>query len=170
VRCLLSVLALTLSAGCAGIVPEASGIPFNLDGPQPPAIRANAQEIRVAGTLFRRLTGAELRRAVVGNMIFLDPSVVFDSGTSHADGAWFAADGRTYYWSRFRLGHGRGAYVVHRERVCMSANREGCFTLFRSADGRFLRHMPPWQAPALITVRPIPADWSPRLEQARPAP
>ena len=167
-RFLLPLL-LSLTSGCTATVYEASGFPFAMEGPQPAPIPADARVIRVSGTLFRRLTGPALRRAVVGNMIFLDRSVVLDSGTSHGDGAWFATDGRTWYWSRFRRGHGRGSYAVQQDRVCASDPRgsdhpDRCFTLFEGADGRFLRHMPPWQAPSLVTIRPIPPDWSPRLQ------
>ena len=157
-------VALSLSSGCAARVYEANGFPFNMDGPQQAAIPDSAKVIRVSGTLYRRMTGPALRSAVVGNRIFLDSRVVLDSGTSHGDGAWFAADGHTWYWSRFRLGHGRGSYVVHRDRVCSPGNRDICFSLFRSADGRFLRHMPPWQAPSLMTITPIPPDWVPRIQ------
>jgi hypothetical protein len=158
-----SILALLLVSGCAAQVYDANGFPFNMDGPQQPAIPVAAQIIRVSGVLFRRVTGPELRRIVVGNRIFLDWSVVLDSGTSHGDGAWFAADGHTYYWSRFRLGHGRGTYTIRRDDVCTFGNRDRCFSLFRSADGRFLRHTPGLSAPSLVTIRPIDPSWSPRL-------
>jgi hypothetical protein len=163
-RLLLACLVLTLSTGCAARVYEANGFPFNMDGAQQAAIPNNAKLIRVAGILYRRLTGPALRRAVVGNRIFLDQSVVLDSGTSHGDGAWFAADGHSYYWSRFRLGHGQGTYTVQHDRVCTSGTAERCFSLFRSGDGRFVRHGPGLYAPSLITIRPIPADWVPRIQ------
>jgi hypothetical protein len=162
-RYLAPVFILTLSSGCAVTVYEASGFPFAQEGPQPAEIPADAKVIQVSGAHFQRMTGPELRRAVVGNRIFLDQMVVLDSATSHGDGAWFAADGRTYYWNRFRLGHGRGTYTVRHDQVCTSGNGDRCFALFRSADGRFLRHMPGLQAPSLVTIRPIDPAWSPRI-------
>lgn len=163
-RYLLPLPAALMVSGCAPTIYEANGFPFNMDGPQQAPIPEAAKTIRVSGTLFHRMTGTALRRAVVGNRIFLDRSVVLDSGTSHGDGAWFAADGRTWYWSRFRRGHGRGSYVIQHDRVCTTGNVDLCFSLFRSADGRFVRHMPRLQAPSLVTIRAIPTDWSPRLQ------
>jgi hypothetical protein len=161
-RYIALVLAIALS-GCAATVYDADGFPSNMDGPQQGTIPASAKIIRVSGEVFRRITGSELRQAVVGQMIFLDPSVILDSGTSHGDGAWFDADGRSYYWSRFRLGHGRGTYRVRFDDVCTSGNTDRCFSLFRSANGRYLRHTPGLSAPSLVTVRPIEPSWSPRL-------
>jgi hypothetical protein len=163
-RHLLPSVALVLLSGCADKVYEATGFPYTFDNAQPTRVPATARVIRVSGTLYRRLTGETLRRAVVGHFMHFDGSVITESGMSHYGGRWFAADGHTYYWSRFRLGHGRGTYAIGYDAICTSGTTAPCFALYRSADGRFLRNNPAEGAPALVVLRPIDPSWSPRLQ------
>jgi len=159
-RILASLCAMALSSGCVSQAYEVSGFPY---GRADPPVPANATKILISGDIFERLNGRDLTSAVVGNRMFIDSSVITDSGTSHYSGEYFSSDGRTYFWTRFRLGHGKGTYAVHRNSVCTEGDGRGCFALFKSEDGRFVRLGASYTSPHLIVVSPIETDWTPRL-------
>src|SRR5687767_13668400 len=114
-RLLTILCAVAFSSACAPTVYEVSGFPH---GRADSEIPENATRIAVSGQLFERLSGQELVSAITGNRMFIDSSVIFDSATSHFSGEYFSSDGLTYYWTRFRQGHGKGTYAIHQSKVC----------------------------------------------------
>jgi hypothetical protein len=105
--------------------------------PPGPAVHVppGTSRIAVEGEIYRRLTGAALRRAIIGTSMYVDARDVVTSG----DGAFFSRDGHSYAHNRDRVQPASGTYSVLGDRVCTEIlpNR-WCFALFRSHTGGFM--------------------------------
>jgi len=116
-----------------------------------------ATEIRIQGSVYYRLTGHNLRQAIVGNSMFYDlsgPGFIMTTG----DGRHFNSDGCGYVKNRHHAQPASGTYSVKDDRVCTrdeDAEESSCFALFRSDEGRLLQQrLTPSSGPSRVVVKP----------------
>jgi hypothetical protein len=105
--------------------------------------------VRYQGVVYRKLTGEQLRRAVVGaTMGFRD--IVVSGNPMH----YFHVDGRTYRWRGHRGAGVDGVYEVTHDQVCHPmGDRRVCFVLFRDQQSNFLvTDFQPNTAPARVNL------------------
>lgn len=140
-RGLLGCLAFSLSA--ALFVSSCSDAVYELRAPLALAntgvsVPSDARKIRLGGSLYRRLSGSELRDAIVGKSMFHDPA---DGIVMQPYGRFFHPDGHRYWEPSDRVPNRSGSYSVMDKEVCVDTDGSPwCFSLFRSEEGAFLMH------------------------------